>query len=160
MRCTRRERRRWTPLEVERVGGRAEEICRVVEAGVVVEIDGTTLNSWGSFYTWAHGRYHMLEDGYDSWIGDDRVLTASRAKHCEPRPRHLFALADTPLRRSNCKSVATAPSASKWAFIAMSAARWCRVDWRHGLDVTHRALAVATGTSTTCCCVPRCWARW
>ena len=48
------------------------EIRRVVEAGVVVEIDGTTLNSWGSFYTWAHGRYHMLEDGYDSWIGDDK----------------------------------------------------------------------------------------
>ena len=48
------------------------EIRRVVEAGVVVEIDGQTLNSWGSFYTWAHGRYHMLEDGYDSWIGDDK----------------------------------------------------------------------------------------
>ena len=51
---------------------RLREIRRVVEAGVVVEIDGTTLNSWGSFYTWAHGRYHMLEDGYDSWIGDDK----------------------------------------------------------------------------------------
>ncbi len=48
------------------------EIRRAVEAGVVVEIDGMKLKSWESFYTWAHGRYHMLEDGYDSWIGDDR----------------------------------------------------------------------------------------
>ncbi|MEZ4771005.1 MAG: hypothetical protein R2844_21625 [Caldilineales bacterium] len=48
------------------------EIRRAVEAGVVVEIDGQKLKSWNSFYTWAHGRYHMLEDGYDSWIGDDK----------------------------------------------------------------------------------------
>lgn len=48
------------------------EIRRAVEAGVVVEIEGQKLRSWNSFYTWAHGRYHMLEDGYDSWIGDDK----------------------------------------------------------------------------------------
>ena len=30
----------------------------------------TILTTWQSFYDWAHGRYHMLEDGYDSWIGD------------------------------------------------------------------------------------------
>jgi hypothetical protein len=49
------------------------EIRRLVEGGVKVNVaeTGTVLNSWQSFYTWAHGRYHMLEDGYDSWIGDD-----------------------------------------------------------------------------------------
>lgn len=45
---------------------------RAVEAGVEVEIDGCSCRDWGSFYTWAHGRYHMLEDGFDRWIGDDR----------------------------------------------------------------------------------------
>jgi hypothetical protein len=44
---------------------------RAVEAGVVVTIAGETLKSWSGFYTWAHGRYHTLEDGADSWIGDD-----------------------------------------------------------------------------------------
>jgi hypothetical protein len=44
---------------------------RAIEAGVQVEIEGDTLTDWSSFYAWAHGRYHMLEDGYDSWIGDD-----------------------------------------------------------------------------------------
>jgi hypothetical protein len=48
-------------------------IRRMVESGTVVQIeDGPTLRSWNGFYTWAHGRYHMLEDGYDAWIGDDR----------------------------------------------------------------------------------------
>lgn len=46
-------------------------IRRAVEAGVVVEVDGNKLKSFGSFYSWAHGRYHMLEDGYDDWIGID-----------------------------------------------------------------------------------------
>lgn len=47
-------------------------IRRAVEAGVVVQVDGgPTLHTWQDFYTWAHGRYHMLEDGYDRWIGDD-----------------------------------------------------------------------------------------
>lgn len=49
------------------------EIRHLVEAGVKVNVEGTqtALHSWQSFYAWAHGRYHMLEDGYDSWIGDD-----------------------------------------------------------------------------------------
>ncbi len=49
------------------------EIRRAVEAGVVVKVEGTqtVLKTWRSFYDWEHGRYHMLEDGYDSWIGDD-----------------------------------------------------------------------------------------
>ncbi len=47
------------------------EIRHAVEAGVTVQVEGKPLTSWGSFYSWAHGRYHALEDGYDSWIGDD-----------------------------------------------------------------------------------------
>jgi hypothetical protein len=49
------------------------QIRRLVESGVRVKIEGTStvLTSWTNFYSWAHGRYHMLEDGYDSWIGDD-----------------------------------------------------------------------------------------
>ncbi len=59
---------RWGSLVEE-----LREIRRLVEAGVKVKIEGTqtVLNTWQSFYDWAHGRYHMLEDGYDSWIGDD-----------------------------------------------------------------------------------------
>lgn len=49
------------------------EIRRAVEAGVVVKVEGgPELRTWQGFYEWAHGRYHMLEDGYDHWIGDDR----------------------------------------------------------------------------------------
>lgn len=48
------------------------EIRRAVEAGVAVNIQGEKpILSWQTFYDWAHGRYHMLEDGYDKWIGDD-----------------------------------------------------------------------------------------
>lgn len=49
------------------------KIRRLVEAGVAVKIEETqtALVTWQDFYTWAHGRYHMLEDGYDRWIGDD-----------------------------------------------------------------------------------------
>ncbi len=59
---------RWGDL-VEALRG----IRRTVEAGVLVKIEGTStvLDSWQSFYAWAHGRYHALEDGYDRWIGDD-----------------------------------------------------------------------------------------
>lgn len=63
-----RRRTRFGPL-VEELRG----IRRLVEAGVNVRIEGTqtVLNTWESFYDWAHGRYHMLEDGSDHWIGDD-----------------------------------------------------------------------------------------
>jgi hypothetical protein len=48
------------------------EIRRAVEAGVVVQVEGgPRLQTWQGFYEWAHGRYHMLEDGADHWIGDD-----------------------------------------------------------------------------------------
>ncbi len=48
-------------------------IRRAVEAGVVIKIAGqeTRLQTWQGFYEWAHGRYHMLEDGFDQWIGND-----------------------------------------------------------------------------------------
>ena len=44
---------------------------RAAGAGVVIEIEGETFKSSGSFYTWLHGRYHALEDGYDDWVGID-----------------------------------------------------------------------------------------
>ena len=48
------------------------QIRRLVEAGTVVQVEGgATLRTWSEFYNWAHGRYHMLEDGCDPWIGDD-----------------------------------------------------------------------------------------
>ena len=48
------------------------EIRRAVEAGVVMNVEGEeSILNWQNFYSWAHGRYHMLEDGYDKWIGDD-----------------------------------------------------------------------------------------
>jgi len=48
------------------------EIRRTVEAGTVVQVEGFgALRTWQEFYNWAHGRYHMLEDGCDPWIGDD-----------------------------------------------------------------------------------------
>ena len=48
------------------------ELRRAVEAGVAVQVeDGPRMETWQGFYDWAHGRYHMLEDGADHWIGDD-----------------------------------------------------------------------------------------
>jgi hypothetical protein len=47
-------------------------IRRAVEAGVVVKVEGAQeMRTWQGFYDWAHGRFHMLEEGYDRWIGDD-----------------------------------------------------------------------------------------
>lgn len=49
------------------------EMRRLVEAGVNVRIEGTqtVLTTWANFYAWAHGRYYLLEEGADHWIGDD-----------------------------------------------------------------------------------------
>lgn len=47
------------------------EIRRAIEANVVIEIEGKPIKSVSSFLTWAHARYYLLEDGYDSWYGDD-----------------------------------------------------------------------------------------
>lgn len=53
--------------------GELREIRRAVEAGVQVSVPdkASPLHSFQGFYEWAHGRYHMLEEGYDRWIGDD-----------------------------------------------------------------------------------------
>ena len=44
---------------------------RAIEAGSVIEVEGSEIRSVGSFLIWAHARFHALEDGYDSWYGDD-----------------------------------------------------------------------------------------
>ena len=49
------------------------EIRRAIEADVVVEIEGQKLKRVGRFLTWAHERYPLLEEGYDSWYGDDNA---------------------------------------------------------------------------------------
>ena len=48
-----------------------QEPCWLTTAGITIEVDGRQLNSAGNSYTWSHERYHMLEDGYDDWIGSD-----------------------------------------------------------------------------------------
>lgn len=48
------------------------EIRRAIEAGVEIEVDGKTLKTWNEWYSWAHSRYHLLEESSDRWIGDDR----------------------------------------------------------------------------------------
>ncbi len=60
-------------LQTLTIKGLHKNLNTLVEAGITVRVEGTqtVLNTWESFYRWAHGRYHMLEDGYDSWIGDD-----------------------------------------------------------------------------------------
>ena len=47
------------------------EVRRAIEVGVVVKVEDKELDSFERFYSWAHGRYHMLEDGADEWIGMD-----------------------------------------------------------------------------------------
>jgi len=48
------------------------EIRRAVEVGVVIEVEDKELKSWNDWYTWAHGRYYLLEDDINTaWIGDD-----------------------------------------------------------------------------------------
>jgi hypothetical protein len=58
----------WATLVAE-----LREIRRAVEAGVLIRIEGedASIKSWQAFYDWAHGRYPVLEEGSDSWIGDD-----------------------------------------------------------------------------------------
>lgn len=61
------------PVSWRALVGELRKIRRLVEAGTVVQVEGVaTLRTWTEFYDWAHGRYHMLEDGCDPWIGDDR----------------------------------------------------------------------------------------
>jgi hypothetical protein len=52
--------------------GELRMLRRAVEAGVALKVDEAhTLRSWQGFYTWASSRYPGLEEGCDSWIGDD-----------------------------------------------------------------------------------------
>jgi len=51
---------------------RLREVRRAIESGEVVNVaDGPKLLSVLDFHAWAYGRYKLLEEGYDSWIGDD-----------------------------------------------------------------------------------------
>jgi hypothetical protein len=60
------------PVGWEALVEQIRDIRRVVEAGITVHIEGEqSIQNWQQFYAWAHGRYHMLEDGADKWIGDD-----------------------------------------------------------------------------------------
>lgn len=53
--------------------GRLREIRRSVESGKVVNVhDDIELRTVLEFHTWAYGHYKLLEEGYDSWIGDDK----------------------------------------------------------------------------------------
>lgn len=45
-----------------------KDIRRAIDAGVTIEVDGQTFKSSGSFYNWAHKRYHSLEEASDDWI--------------------------------------------------------------------------------------------
>ena len=48
------------------------KIRRILETGEVVQIaGGPTLHSVLDFHTWAYSRYKLLEEGWDSWIGND-----------------------------------------------------------------------------------------
>ncbi len=60
-------------LEWGTLVGNLRDIRRAVEAGVEVSVPDKALplRSFQGFYEWAHGRYYLLEEGYDSWIGDD-----------------------------------------------------------------------------------------
>ena len=45
---------------------------RSIESGEAVKVhDGALLQSVLEFHTWAYRHYKLLEEGYDSWIGDD-----------------------------------------------------------------------------------------
>lgn len=60
------------PISWDRLVEELRDLRRLIEKGTVVRLpDGQMLRTWNAFYTWAHGRYHALEDGCDAWIGDD-----------------------------------------------------------------------------------------
>lgn len=47
-------------------------IRRAIEAGVVIQLDDEEFKFVSSFYSWAHKRYHILEEASDQWILDDK----------------------------------------------------------------------------------------
>jgi hypothetical protein len=59
----------WWRLLVEEL----REIRRAVEVGVVVQVEGgPVIRTPRRFLQWVDERYHMLEEGVDAWVGDDR----------------------------------------------------------------------------------------
>jgi hypothetical protein len=46
------------------------DIRRAIDAGITIELDGQTFISSGAFYTWAHQRYHVLEEISNDWMMD------------------------------------------------------------------------------------------
>jgi len=46
------------------------DIRRAIDGGVTLKIDGQTFKSSGFFYTWAHQRYHTLEEISNEWMMD------------------------------------------------------------------------------------------
>jgi hypothetical protein len=51
---------------------RPRELRRAIEAGQVVQLaGGPAIRSVLDFHAWAYERYKLLDEGYDSWIGDD-----------------------------------------------------------------------------------------
>lgn len=47
-------------------------IRRLLEAGEAVQVaGGPGLHSVLDFHKWAYSRYKLLEEGWDSWIGND-----------------------------------------------------------------------------------------
>jgi hypothetical protein len=61
------ERTSWNSLVEE-----LREIRRAAEAGVVISVGADKpIKDWQSFYSWAHQRYPLLEEGADRWIGGD-----------------------------------------------------------------------------------------
>ncbi len=61
------------PTEWGTLVEKLRRIRRSIESGNIVRVhDGVELQSVLEFHTWAYGRYKLLEEGYDSWIGDDK----------------------------------------------------------------------------------------
>ena len=49
--------------------------------GVGVQFEEKKIKCAGSLYSWAHERYSLLEEDYDSWIGDDNSQGHSFVQH-------------------------------------------------------------------------------
>jgi hypothetical protein len=61
------------PSEWGTLVAKLREIRRSIESGEAVKVHaGTELQSVLEFHTWAYRHYTLLEEGYDSWIGDDK----------------------------------------------------------------------------------------
>ncbi|MCB0656374.1 MAG: hypothetical protein KDC57_09580 [Saprospiraceae bacterium] len=54
--------------EYDAVVAGLKEYRRAIDAGVTLEIEFKKYTSTAAFYTWAHNRYHRLEEMADSWL--------------------------------------------------------------------------------------------